>query len=61
MALLDGFHGEITKVETSDPAATEKPFEMTLGYTQKSFLDWSSKSSKLALPLADARHARSAR
>jgi len=51
MALLDGFHGEITKVETSDPTATEKPFEMTLGYTQKSFLDWSSKNSKLALPL----------
>ena len=24
---------------------------MTLGYTQKSFLDWSNKNSKLALPL----------
>lgn len=51
MALLDGFHGEITKVETSDPAATEKPFDMTLTYTQKGFLDWSSKNSKLALPM----------
>jgi tetratricopeptide (TPR) repeat protein len=51
MALLDGFHGEITKVESSDPADTEKPFEMTLGYTQKRFLDWSNKSSKLTLPL----------
>src|SRR5271156_1503648 len=51
MALLDGFHGEITKVESSDPADTEKPFEMTLGFTQKRFLDWSSKNSKLTLPL----------
>ncbi len=51
MALLDGFHGEVTKVDAGDPAATEKPFEMTLGYTQKNFLDWSSKNTKLALPL----------
>jgi tetratricopeptide (TPR) repeat protein len=51
MALLDGFHGEITKVDSSDPADTEKPFEMTLGYTQKRFMDWSSKNSKLTLPL----------
>ncbi len=51
MALLDGFHGEITKVESSDPADTEKPFEMTLGFTQKRFLDWSNKTSKLTLPL----------
>jgi tetratricopeptide (TPR) repeat protein len=51
MALLDGFHGEITKVESSDPADTERPFEMTLGFTQKRFLDWSSKNSRLTLPL----------
>jgi tetratricopeptide (TPR) repeat protein len=51
MALIDGFHGEITKVDAGDPAATEKPFEMTLGYTQKNFLDWSHKNSKLSLPL----------
>jgi tetratricopeptide (TPR) repeat protein len=51
MALLDGFHGEVTKVESSDPADTEKPFEMTLGFTQKRFLDWSNKTSKLTLPL----------
>ena len=51
VAVLDGFHGDVTNVEASDPLATEKPFEMTFQLSQTNFLDWSSKSMKLAVPL----------
>ncbi len=49
--LLDGFHGDVTKIDASDPTATDRPFELTFDYTQKAFVDWTDKSSKVAVPL----------
>ncbi len=51
VAVLDGFHGDVSKIDASNLAATEKPLELTLDYTQKSFLDWSAPTSKFAVPL----------
>lgn len=51
VAMLDGFHGEVSKLDASDPTATDKPLDLTLDYAQKGFLDWSLKSSKVAVPL----------
>jgi tetratricopeptide (TPR) repeat protein len=51
VAALDGIKGEITNVKPSDPSDTEKPFELDLEFTQDNYLDWSSKKSKVGLPL----------
>ncbi|HEY4740149.1 MAG TPA: DUF3857 domain-containing protein [Candidatus Acidoferrales bacterium] len=51
VAVLDGFHGEVSKIEAKDVTSTEKPLELTLDYTQKAFLDWTAPSSKIPVPL----------
>jgi Flp pilus assembly protein TadD len=51
IASLDGIKGEVTKVTPSDPSDTTKPFELDLEYSQTSFLDWSSKKTKLPIPM----------
>src|SRR6202142_1936493 len=51
IAALDGIKGEITNVKPSDPSDTEKPFELDLDFAQANYLDWSSKKSKVGLPL----------
>jgi Flp pilus assembly protein TadD/transglutaminase-like putative cysteine protease len=51
IAALDGIKGEITNVKPSDPSDTEKPFELDLDFAQASYLDWSSKKSKVGVPL----------
>jgi tetratricopeptide (TPR) repeat protein/transglutaminase-like putative cysteine protease len=51
MAIYDGFRGEVSDVKTSDPAETHEPFWMEFHLAQPNFLDWSSRKSKLALPL----------
>ena len=51
VASMDGVRGEVSAVKPSDPADTQKPFELTLEYSQPNFLDWSSKKAKVALPL----------
>ncbi|MGA7090754.1 MAG: DUF3857 domain-containing protein [Candidatus Acidiferrales bacterium] len=51
MAAFDGIRGEVTSVKPSDPTATKDPFEIDLDYSQPNFLDWSTKSVKIALPL----------
>ena len=51
IAALDGIKGEITKVKPSDPSNTEKPFELDLDFAQANYLDWSSKKSKVGVPL----------
>jgi tetratricopeptide (TPR) repeat protein/transglutaminase-like putative cysteine protease len=51
MAIYDGFRGEVSDVKASDPAETHEPFWMEFHLAQPNFLDWSSKKSKLALPL----------
>jgi tetratricopeptide (TPR) repeat protein len=52
VATLDGLHGEVTAVKPSDPSDTANPFELDLEFAQPIYLDWSSKKSKVALPLA---------
>jgi Flp pilus assembly protein TadD/transglutaminase-like putative cysteine protease len=51
IAALDGIKGEITNVRPSDPSDTEKPFELDLDFAQANYLDWSSKKSKVGVPL----------
>ena len=51
IASLDGIRGEVTAVTPTDPSATQNPFQLTIEYNQPNFLDWSSKKSKVALPL----------
>jgi len=51
IAALDGIKGEITNVKPSDPSDTEKPFELDLDFAQTNYLDWSSKKSKVGVPL----------
>lgn len=48
---LDGLHADAASVKTSDPSDTEKPFELSIDFAQQNFLDWSSKSTRVALPL----------
>jgi Flp pilus assembly protein TadD/transglutaminase-like putative cysteine protease len=52
VATLDGLHGEVTAVKPSDPSETSKPFELDLDLAQPNYLDWSSKKTRVALPLA---------
>src|ERR1700691_4762713 len=51
IATLDGIHGDITAVKPSDPSDTQNPFELDLEFSQANFLDWSSKKSKVTVPL----------
>jgi Flp pilus assembly protein TadD len=51
IATLDGIHGDVTAVKPSDPSDTKKPFELDLDFSQANFLDWSSKKSKVTVPL----------
>jgi tetratricopeptide (TPR) repeat protein/transglutaminase-like putative cysteine protease len=51
IAALDGIKGEISNVKPSDPSDTEKPFELDLDFAQANYLDWSSKKSKVGVPL----------
>ncbi|MFZ3217816.1 MAG: DUF3857 domain-containing protein [Candidatus Acidiferrales bacterium] len=51
IAALDGIKGEITNVKPSDPSDTAKPFELDLDFAQPNYLDWSSKKSKVGVPL----------
>ena len=51
IASLDGIKGEVTSVKPSDPSDTTKPFELDLEYSQTGFLDWSSKKTKLPIPM----------
>jgi Flp pilus assembly protein TadD len=52
VATLDGLHGQVTVVKPSDPSDTSKPFELDLDLAQPNYLDWSSKKTKVALPIA---------
>jgi Flp pilus assembly protein TadD/transglutaminase-like putative cysteine protease len=47
--------GEITEIKPSDPAAVEKPFEVDYDFSSNEFLDWSSKKTKVTLPLPSLR------
>ncbi len=46
-----GIEGEVTNINTSDPADLDKPFEIEFNVAKNDFLDWSSKKLKIGVPL----------
>ncbi|HEU4836562.1 MAG TPA: tetratricopeptide repeat protein, partial [Pyrinomonadaceae bacterium] len=50
LSLMKGMPGEVTDIKTTDPADTEKPFEVEFNVSREDFLDWSSRKLKVALP-----------
>ena len=53
LALSDGFRGQITNVNASDPYETHDPFTVEYEITQPKFVDWSKKAVRIPalLPL----------
>jgi len=53
LALSDGFRGKVTTVKTSDPSATDTPFEVEYELTQEKFVDWKKQPVRIPalLPL----------
>jgi hypothetical protein len=53
LALSDGFRGQITNVNASDPYATKEPFMVEYEISQLKFVDWSKKPVRIPaiLPL----------
>jgi tetratricopeptide (TPR) repeat protein/transglutaminase-like putative cysteine protease len=51
IAVSDGFRGEVSDVQVSDPAATQEPFHVELQLAEPNFFDWSRRNSELNLPL----------
>jgi hypothetical protein len=43
LSLSDGFRGQVTSVNASDPYATSEPFTVDYEITQPKFVDWSKK------------------
>jgi tetratricopeptide (TPR) repeat protein len=50
LSLVKGMPGEVTDIKTTDPANTEKPFEVKFNVSRKDFLDWSSRKLRVELP-----------
>ena len=53
MNTYSGLSGDVSDVNTTDPAATHEPFKLSYKIEAASFLDWSKKKSELVLPLSD--------
>lgn len=52
LSLVSGIRGqEVSEIKPSEPAAFEKPFEVDYDFTSDDFLDWSTKKTKVAIPL----------
>ena len=47
LAISDGFRGEISSVNVSDPLATRLPFKVEYTITQAKFVDWSKKPVRI--------------
>ncbi|HVM74783.1 MAG TPA: hypothetical protein VMT75_04010, partial [Candidatus Saccharimonadales bacterium] len=48
LSLSDGFRGQVSKVEASDPEATKEPFSVVYELTQLNFVDW--KKAPVRIP-----------
>lgn len=46
-----GLVGDVDEVKVSDPSDTHHPLEFSYKLTQANFLDWTTKTSQLAIPL----------
>jgi tetratricopeptide (TPR) repeat protein len=55
LGMASGIPGEVTDINTSDPADLTKPFEVEFNVTKSDFLDWSSKKLKVELPFPQFR------
>jgi tetratricopeptide (TPR) repeat protein/transglutaminase-like putative cysteine protease len=51
LAALSGLSAEVNEVRPSDPAETDKPFQVEYDFTSADFLDWSGKRASVSLPL----------
>jgi Domain of Unknown Function with PDB structure (DUF3857) len=47
LAISDGFRGQVTTVEASDPTETTDPFTVEYELTQLKFVDWSKKNARI--------------
>ena len=47
LALSDGFRGQVSSVEASDPTATKDPFTLEYELTQPKFVDWAKKPVRI--------------
>ncbi len=47
LAISDGFRGQVTSVNASDPAATKDPFTVEYEITMAKFVDWSKKPVRI--------------
>jgi len=47
LALSDGFRGQVTSVNVSDPMATKDPFTVEYEITQAKFVDWSKQPVRI--------------
>jgi hypothetical protein len=47
LSISDGFRGQVSKVATSDPAATHEPFTLDYEITMPKFVDWSKKPVRI--------------
>ena len=50
LGMAVGIEGEITDIKTTDPADTEKPFEIEFTASLPQYLNWSSRKEKMELP-----------
>jgi hypothetical protein len=47
LSITDGFRGQVTSVNTSDPYATREPFTLDYEITMPKFVDWSKKPVRI--------------
>lgn len=47
LSISDGFRGQVTSVNASDPYATREPFTVDYEITQPKFVDWSKKPARI--------------
>jgi hypothetical protein len=47
LAISDGFRGQVTSVNASDPKATKEPFMVEYELTQPKFVDWSKRPVRI--------------
>jgi hypothetical protein len=47
LAISDGFRGQVTSVNASDPMATKDPFTVEYEITQPKFVDWAKKPVRI--------------
>jgi Flp pilus assembly protein TadD/transglutaminase-like putative cysteine protease len=48
---LDGLSGQVKDVTTNDPLDTEKPFQVTIAFSNPGAFEWPIERAKIALPL----------